>query len=245
MESKSRELQATHAGALGETDPSGGELRPSLILLVDDHALFRRGLKALIESEPGWMVCAEAASHHEALALIPGSNLDLVITDLSLQDSDGLDLIKEIKRLYPDLPVLALSMHDETIHAERALRAGACGYVSKQEIDDTVLCAIRSLLAGGTHASEALYRHLSRKFMAGGKLGKDPGLELLSNRELEVFRLIGGGRSTREIALSLGLSVKTIEAHREHLKAKLNLSSGAALGRCAILWLETGRLGKE
>lgn len=212
------------------------------ILLVDDHALLRRGLRSLIETEPDLVVCAEAGTHQAGLAALTSSKPDFVIADLTLHHSDGLELIKDIKRLQPHLPVLALSMHDETIHAERALRAGARGYVTKQEIDDTILIAIRRLLAGGTHMSDAMNRHFSEKFMNGGKLGKDSGLEMLSNRELEVFKLIGGGTGTTEIARLLGLSVKTIESHREHLKTKLNLTSGAGLNRSAILWMETGRL---
>lgn len=212
------------------------------ILVVDDHALLRRGLKALIETESDLVVCAEAATHQAALAALTSSKPDLVIADLTLKQSDGLELISDIKRLLPDLPVLALSMHDEIIHAERALLAGARGYVSKQELDDAIVIAIRRLLAGETHLSDSMSRHFSGRFVSGGRLGTFAGLEVLSNRELEVFKLIGRGHGTSEIARTLGVSVKTVESHREHLKTKLNLASGAALGRCAILWLETGRL---
>ncbi len=165
----------------------------------------------------------------------------MVIADLSLKDGDGLQLIKDIKRDYPMLPVLVLSMHEETVYAERALRAGAGGHVNKQEMDDTVLVAIRRVLAGGVHISEAMGREFTRKFMAGGTLEKTAGLERLSDREFEVFQLIGCGKSTREIAKLLSLSVKTIESHREHIKQKLELSSGTDLARCATVWIETGR----
>jgi DNA-binding NarL/FixJ family response regulator len=212
------------------------------ILLVDDHALMRRGLKTLLESEPDLTVCAEAVSRRAGLDAIESAKPDLVIADLSLKDSDGMDLIKDIKRKFFRLPVLALSMHEEAIYAERALKAGACGYVMKQELDETVLIAIRRVLAGETYTSEAMSRRFTEKFMRGGRLGKGEGLEILSDRELAVFQLIGQGKCTREIAKSLGLSVKTIETYREHLKEKLELSSGAALTRCAMLWLETGRL---
>lgn len=218
------------------------------ILLIDDHALLRRGLTALIETESDLMVCTAAATRQAGLDAIASSNPDLVIADLSLKDGDngdidGLELIKDIKARFPHLPVLVLSMHDESVYAERALHAGARGYVSKKELDETVLIAIRRLLAGETHMSEAMTRKLARKFMAGGMLGKGSGVEQLSDRELEVFNLIGQGKTTREIALSLGLSVKTIETYREHLKAKLELPSGTALSRCAIRWMDTGLIG--
>jgi DNA-binding NarL/FixJ family response regulator len=199
------------------------------ILLVDDHALMRRGLASLIETEVDLSICGEATSHTGGLAAIISSKPDLVITDLSLQDSDGMELIKGIKRSFPRLPVLVLSMHEESIYAERALHAGARGYVTKQEIDHTVLIAIRCLLAGEIYTSEAMKRHFTQKFMAGGKIGRGSGLEMLSDRELEIFK-------------SLGLSIKTIESHREHLKHKLGQPSGAALNRSAILWMKTGRL---
>ena len=212
------------------------------ILLVDDHALLRRGLRTLIESEPDLIVCAEAATRQAGLDAIAAVKPDLVIADLQLKDSDGLEMIKDIKQRFPGLPVLALSMHEEVVYAERALRAGARGYVTKQEVDDTVLPAIRRVLAGEIYTSEAMSRQFTQQYIGGGTLGKQDGLEQLSDRELAVFRLIALGKATGEIARSLRLSVKTIESYREHLKAKLELPSGAALGRCAILWLETGRL---
>ncbi|MCX6876123.1 MAG: response regulator transcription factor [Verrucomicrobia bacterium] len=212
------------------------------ILLVDDHTLLRRGLAALIETDPDLEICGEAATRQAGLDAIAASQPDLVIADLSLKDSDGLEMIKDIKLRFPLLPVLVLSMHEEAIYAERALRAGARGYVTKQELDDTVLIAIRRLLAGEIHTSETMGRQFIRKFMGGSTLRKGPGMDLLSDRELEVFRLIGSGKTTREIAQTLHLSVKTIESYREHLKAKLELSSGPDLSRCAILWMETGRL---
>jgi DNA-binding NarL/FixJ family response regulator len=212
------------------------------ILLVDDHALLRLGLATLIASEPDLAVCGQAATCQAGLDAVAVAKPDLVIADLQLKDSDGLEFIKDLKRRWPRLPVLALSMHEEVLYAERALRAGALGYVTKQELDDTVLTAIRRVLAGELHTSEAMGRKFAQKFMAGGAIENGACLELLSDRELEVFRLIGRGKCTREIARSLRLSVKTIETHQAHLKAKLELPSGPALRRCAILWLETGRL---
>jgi len=214
----------------------------SRILLVEDHALLRRGLRTLIETDPDLMVCAEADTREGGLDAIASSKPDLVIADLSLRNSDGLQMIKDIKQRFPRLPVLALSMHEEEIYAERVLRAGARGYVTKKELDDTVLTAIRRVLAGEIHTSEAMSRKFTQKFMGGGTLDKGAGLDLLSDRELEVFKRIGRGQSTREIAQFLHLSVKTIESHQEHLKAKLQLSSGAELVRRATLWVETGRM---
>jgi len=212
------------------------------LLLVDDHALLRRGLASLIETEPDLQACAQAATHQAGLAAIITASPDLVITDLALGDSDGLQLIKEIKLLHPDLPVLALSMHDEGVYAERALRAGARGYVTKQQIDDTILSAIRSVLAGQIYLSGEMTRYFSERFLGAGKRDRVFGLEALSDRELEVFRKIGGGDSTGGIASTLGLSVKTIESHRENIRAKLQLPSGAAVTRCAIVWVESGRM---
>lgn len=212
------------------------------ILIVDDHALLRRGLASLIETEQDLVVCAEADTRQGGLDAIATSKPDLVIADLSLKDSDGLEMIKDIKQRFPGLPVLALSMHEEIIYAERALRAGARGYVTKQELGDTVLTAIRRVLVGEIHTSEAMSRKFVQKFMGGGTLEQGSGLERLSDRELEVFKLIGQGKSTRAIAQSLRLSVKTIESHREHLKAKLQVASGTDLVRRATLWVETGRI---
>ncbi len=212
------------------------------ILIVDDHALVRRGLASLIETHADLGICGEAETRQAGLEAIDALNPDLVIADLSLRDSDGLEMIKDIKQRFPGLPVLALSMHEEATYAERALRAGARGYVTKQDLDGTVLTAIRRLLAGEIHTSDAMSRKLMQKLVGGGKQAKGATLERLSDRELEVFKRIGQGKTTREIAQSLHLSVKTIESYREHLKVKLELASGADLSRCAIVWLATGRL---
>ena len=200
-------------------------------------------MTSLIETEPDLKVCAEAATRSAALEAIESAKPDLVITDLSLKKSDGLELVKDIHQRHPLLPVLVLSMHDESIYAERALRAGASGYLTKEEMDDTVLLAIRRVLAGELHTSDLMSRKFAQKFLHAGKFKQGSGLELLSDRELEVFKLIGRGIGTCKIAQALGVSVKTIETYRENLKFKLDLTSGAALSRSAILWHETGRLG--
>jgi DNA-binding NarL/FixJ family response regulator len=222
--------------------PSSNHATKTRLLLVDDHALFRRGLTALIESEPDLMVCAEATNHQAGLAAITATHPDLVIADLALKESDGLEMIKDIKRCFPGQLVLVLSMHEETTYAERALRAGARGYLTKQDMDETVLVAIRRILAGEIYTSEAISRLFAQRFIGGANLNQKSGTASLSDRELEVFKLVGCGKSSREIAESLSLSVKTIESHRDHIKVKLNLLSGAALNRCAILWKETGHI---
>jgi len=214
---------------------------PKTILIVDDHPMLRRGLAALIDNEPDLAVCGEAASCPEALAAIPESRPDLVTVDLTLERSDGLDLLKEMKRRHPEIPTLVVSMHDEQVYAERSLRAGARGYVTKQQLDETVLLAIRRLLDGETYLSDKLEARLAAKFVNGRTLETDSPLEALSDRELQVFQLIGQGRTTRQIADTLNLSIKTIESHREHIKSKLTLDSSAELAQRATQWVETGR----
>jgi DNA-binding NarL/FixJ family response regulator len=209
------------------------------VLIVDDHPMLRRGLAALIDSEPDLAVCGEAATGAEALAAIRESQPDLVTVDLALEESDGLDLVKELKTRHPEIPVLVISMHDEKVYAERSLRAGARGYVTKQQLDETVLVAIRRLLDGETYLSDKLETRLAAKFVDGRTLETDSPLEALSDRELQVFGLIGRGRTTRQIADTLSLSVKTIETHREHIKSKLTLESSAALAQRAAQWVET------
>jgi DNA-binding NarL/FixJ family response regulator len=214
------------------------------VFIVDDHPLMRRGLTALIDGEPDLAVCGEATTRQGALKGIGWSAPDLVIADLGLEGGeDGLDLVKELKIRSPAIPVLVLSMHPESVYAERALRAGAHGFVSKQELDKNVLVAIRCVFSGEIYMSGALAARLARQFVGGHAREMDTPLAALSDRELQVFRLLGEGRSTREIAQILNLSMKTIETYREHLKQKLNIESGPELVRCAIRWVEAGKIG--
>ena len=183
----------------------------------------RRGLTALIDSEPDLVVTAEAGNRQAALEAIARRPPDLAIVDLSLEGGeDGLDLVKALKVRSPPIPALALSMHPEALYAERALRAGARGYLAKQQLGEAVLVAIRRVLAGRIYMSEALGMELASRFVGGDRNPKSP-LASLSDRELQVFRLIGEGRRTREIAPILNLSPKTIESYREHLKQKLDI----------------------
>jgi DNA-binding NarL/FixJ family response regulator len=210
------------------------------ILIVDDHPMLRRGLRALIESEAGLSVCGEATSCAEALLSIEEKKPDLAIVDLGLEGSDGLELIREIAGRHPEIVTLVLSMHDESVYAERAFKAGARGYVTKEELDETILVAIQRVLEGKMHMSPKMEGRFAEKFLGGGATESGSPLDVLSDRELEVFRLIGRGESTRQIAECLGISVKTVESHRENLKGKLTLESGAALVRSAVLWVDTG-----
>ncbi len=183
-------------------------------------------------------VCGEASTAHKALGAIAASNPDLAVVDISLPGMDGLELIKNIKARYSDLQVLVLSMHDETLYAERALRVGANGYVMKQAGTEILIEAIRKVLADDIFVSDNMAKKIVRRFAAGGRKIISSPVELLSNRELEVFQLIGKGYSTRKIAETLSLSVKTIESYRAHIKLKLQLSDSAEMLQHAVRWAQ-------
>jgi DNA-binding NarL/FixJ family response regulator len=205
---------------------------------VDDHPIVRQGLAELIEHEPDLTVSGEAETGAQALELIAAAQPDIAIVDVSLRDMSGLDLIKDMKVRYANLPILALSMHDETLYAERVLRAGAKGYIMKEEATETVMLAIRKVLAGQIYLSEKMAARLLSRFVDGsGETGGSP-IQRLSDRELEIFELIGRGLSTRRIAETLHLSVKTIESHREHIKEKLKLGSSREVMRHAMQWVQ-------
>ncbi len=209
------------------------------ILLVDDHPIVLEGLKQLIEQQTDLMVCGELADGRATLQTVDRLRPDLAIIDISLKSVNGLDVIKTLKSEHPDLPVLALSMHDETLYAERALRAGANGYVMKQEATKNLLTAVRQILGGGIYLSDAMTAKLLTR-VAGAKPGAErSSLAELSDRELEVFHLIGQGASTRKIAEMLALSIKTIESHRENIKKKLKLQDGAELVQYAVAWSQS------
>jgi len=211
------------------------------IVIVDDHPVLRRGLGALIGSEPDLFVAGEADTCVAALEAIRETQPDLVIVDISLNGGDGLGLVKKMKTLHPTIPALMLSMHDEETYATRSLRAGARGYVTKQQLDDTVLAAIRTVLAGETYMSIQLKSQLAAKYVNGRTLDTDSPVDALTDRQLQVFRLIGQGRTTRQIAETLLLSIKTIESHREHIKQKLTIESAAELVHRATQWVSAGR----
>ncbi|MGC8624985.1 MAG: response regulator transcription factor [Phycisphaerae bacterium] len=204
------------------------------ILLVDDHPVARQGVRLLIEAAGDLAVCGEAPDADEAITLIPKLKPDLAIIDLSLKGKPGLELIKDLAARYEKLLMLVLSMHDENMYAERALRAGARGYIMKQEATEKILLAIRRILAGDIYVSEAIAARVLRQLAVSGNQPLKSSLDLLTDRELEIFQFLGQGKPVREIAKMLHLSTKTIEAHREHIKEKLNLASSSELLRMAI-----------
>jgi DNA-binding NarL/FixJ family response regulator len=201
---------------------------------VDDHPIVRERLAELINQEPDLIVCGEAEDSNEAIKAARELNPDLAIVDITLKDTYGIELIKHLKEIRPKLPVLVLSMHDESLYGERALRAGAKGYLTKQQATKQVINAIRKILAGEIYVSEQMAATILQKVAGGKSPAGDSPTEVLTDRELEVFQLLGQGLGVKQIAENLFVSVKTIEAHREHIKQKMNFKSSAELLRYAI-----------
>ena len=204
------------------------------VLLVDDHPLVRERLAELIDQQPDLVTCGEAEDAHDALEAVRVHQPDVVIVDLTLKHAHGIELIKDLKIQYPKIPALVLSMHDESLYAERAIRAGARGYVTKQEATKTILTAIRRVLKGEIHVSEKMAATILHRLAGEGVSGDSTPLSKLTDRELEVFQLLGDGLPAREIARTLHVSVKTVDAHREHIKQKLHFKTSAELCRYAI-----------
>jgi len=209
------------------------------VLIVDDHPILRKGLTLLINQEPDLFVCAEAENAQMALESLDNVVPDMAIVDISLPGIDGIELIKELRLRHKEMPVLVVSMHDEALYAERSLRAGARGYIMKQEALEKVLVAIRKVLEGEIFVSERITTKMLEKFVSveGVSQAASP-IDLLSNRELTVFRLIGQGHKTRQIAERLHLSIKTVESYRAHIKEKLKLGDGTDLLKYAIQWVQ-------
>ena len=206
------------------------------VLIVDDHPIVRQGLRRMIEAESDLVVCGEVQTEKEARAAIRALVPDVVIVDISLAQGDGLELVRDVHAQQPELPMLVLSMHDELIFGERLLAAGASGYIMKQAASEQLLVALRRVLGGGIYVSESLAGSLNKGRVDGmDGISGDP-IDRLSNRELQVLSLIGRGLSSREAADGLGLSVKTVETHRQSLKRKLNLATNAQLLQYAINW---------
>src|ERR1700690_1743059 len=210
--------------------------RKSRILVVDDHPIVRQGLALLINQEADLLVCGEAEEAMGAMHVLASSKPDILIVDISLNGPDGIDLLKNVRNAYPTLPVLILSMHDESIYAERALRAGANGYIMKQEATEKVLVALRRILAGEIYVSDRVGNHMLQHYIRGASPLPQSSVAELTDRELEVFRLIGEGHGTRQIAEELHLSVKTVESYQAHIKEKLSLRSARELVQHAIQW---------
>src|ERR1700730_4508012 len=206
------------------------------ILVVDDHPIVRQGLALLINREPDLVVCGEAEEAMGALHVLASARPDVLIVDISLNGPDGLDLLKSVRTTNATLPVLILSMHDESIYAERALRAGANGYIMKQEATEKVLVAVRRILNGEIYVSDRIANKMLKHYITGSGTLRNSTINDLRDRELEVFRLIGEGHGTRQIAEELHLSVKTVESYQAHIKDKLCLRSSRELMQHAIQW---------
>jgi DNA-binding NarL/FixJ family response regulator len=211
-------------------------LKTTRILLVDDHPAVREGLAESINRESDLKVCAQAEDRLGAARAIESEKPDLVVIDLSLKDSSGLELIKDIHTRWPELLILVVSMHDETLYAERVLRAGAQGYITKQEATRNVLLAIRRVLSGGIYLNERISSTILARLAGTPKLLSDSISDLLADREMEVFELTGQGLSTREIAEQLAIGMKTVDTYRTRIKEKLNLESTSELLKLAIRW---------
>jgi len=210
--------------------------RKNRVFVVDDHPIVRQGLALLINREWDLQVCGEAEDAQTAIQSVATARPDILVVDISLNGPDGLDLLKDIRIRYPEMPVLILSMHDESLYAERALRAGAQGYIMKQEATEKVLVALRRILNHEIYVSERIANRMLQRYIGSPSIGKPSSIADLTDRELEVFRLIGEGHSTRQIAEELHISVKTVESYQAHIKDKLSLRSARELVQHAIQW---------
>ena len=210
-------------------------------MIVDDHAIVRHGLSMLLAPHRDMTLCAESGSIEEALAKIVETKPDIAIVDITLKEENGLDLVREARKKYPSLKFLILSMHDEKDYAVKALRAGAAGYVMKEKADDVIVQAIRTIMEGKLYLSPDVSSQLLQQMAEGEKKQPETGVESLTERELEVFECIGQGLSTRKIAEKLGLSERTVEVHRTHIKKKLGCEDAAQVFREAVKWVEQHR----
>ncbi|WP_245846447.1 response regulator transcription factor [Prosthecobacter debontii] len=208
------------------------------LLLIDDHPIMRHGLAQLIRAEEGLEVCGEAGSAREGLDAVGTLKPDLVVIDLTLPDKNGLELLKDIHAMHPGTQCLVLSMHDETMYGERALRAGARGYIMKEAAADHLITAVRKILSGGIYVSESMASRMLEQ-VTGQRVKTVASLDTLTDRELEVLEMIGQGVATKNIAEKLCISARTVEAHRAHIKDKLAITDGAALVRYAVQWVES------
>ena len=219
--------------------PAKSKAPAKRILIVDDHPMMRNGLAQLINNEPDLKVCAEADTAGQAIDLVAKQKFDLALLDISLPDKNGLELIKDFHSLCPEMPVLIVSMHDEMIYAERVLRAGGRGYIMKQAGGQKFLAAIRQVLAGQIFVSDSMSARILEIFSGRQPENSGSPVRTLSDREFEVFQLIGQGVGTRAIAEQLHLSVKTVEVHRANIKEKLDLKTATDLVRYAVRWVDS------
>ena len=218
---------------------------PKKILVVDDHPMTRSGIAHLINKQPDLEVCGEAGTPAEAMSLLAKCQPDLVLTDVTMPGRGGVEFVKDALALHPTLSLLVVSMHDESVYAERMLRAGARGYIMKEAGGEKLMAAIRRVLDGQVYVSERMSAIILDALTGRRPRGSRSPIEKLSDREFEIFQLIGVGRGTREIAERLHLSPKTVDVHRSHIKQKLELSDSTALIRHAVRWVETQNTDEE
>jgi len=216
--------------------PSGTVARKSRVFIVDDHPLVREGLTNLINGQKDLIVCGEAKDSAHAINGIVKARPDVALIDISLENESGLELVKQLRSQFPQVALIILSMHDEGLYAERALRAGARGYVMKHETSKSVLASIRRVLGGGVYVSERVVNRMARRLTSSREPVASSPLERLSDRELEIFRLLGQGRTTSQIAGDLNLSLKTVQAYCARAKEKFGVTSLTELLRAAIRW---------
>lgn len=224
------------------SNPSVAGARKRRIFLVDDHPLVREGLTNLINGQDDLIVCGEAEDSAAAITGIAKTRPDVALVDISLKNESGLELVKNLESQFPLVALIVLSMHDEALYAERALRAGARGYVMKRESTKSVLASIRRVLEGGVYVSERVVNSMARRFSSSSKGAESSPVERLSDRELEIFRLLGQGRTTAQIAEDLHLSLKTVQAYCARAKEKFGVSSLGELLRAAIRWEDATHL---
>ena len=215
------------------------EVKPKRLLLIDDHPIMRFGLAQLVADEDGLEICGQVGNAREGLEAVSQLAPDLAVIDLTLPDKNGLELLKDIHAMHPGIHCLVLSMHDEDMYAERALRAGARGYLMKEVASEQFIHAVKKVLAGGIYVSESISSRMLEQAVSGRARSIATGMDQLSDRELEVMELIGSGKATKIIAEQMGISPRTVEAHRAHIKEKLGLSDGAELVRYAVQWAES------
>jgi DNA-binding NarL/FixJ family response regulator len=226
---------------MSRANPATNRMR---VLIVDDHPMTRAGLVHVINHQPDLVVCAEAENADDALDAVHACEPDLVLADITLPGKSGLELIKDIKAIRPGLPILVLSMHDESLYAERVLRAGARGYITKHEGGEKLMQAVRLVLGGQIYVSDKMSAHILETFSGGQAASARSLIAQLSDREFEVFELLGEGLSAREISERLHLSAKTVDAHRANIKAKLVIKTTSELISYAARWTETSRYRK-
>lgn len=230
---------------MSSSNPPSAQGAEQRIFLVDDHPMLRGGLRHLIHAETPYEVCGEASNASEAIERIPMLKPNLVVMDITLPDRSGLELLKDLQSFCPEIPVLVYSMHDEMLYAERVLRAGGRGYLPKGTDSDQFLKAVEEVLAGSVYLSKRVSRHIVSRMAMGGRPTTSLGPAVLTDRELEIFQLLGQGLNTAQIGEKLHISPRTVDAHRGNIRSKLALPDAASVIREAVVWVELGKGGNE